>query len=389
MAEHTTTIAGFGTKAVHAGQKPDPNSGAVIIPISLSSTFAQSSPGVTHGYEYARTGNPTRNAFEDNIAALEGGKHGVAFASGLAATTTFLHIFKTGDHVVSIDDVYGGTNRYFSRICNPHAGLEFSFVDLSVNGVFEAAIKPNTKLVWIESPTNPTLKIVDIKHITQIAHEKGLLVVVDNTFASPYFQRPLELGADVVVHSVTKYLNGHSDVVMGVIVTNNEEIYKKLKFLQNGMGGIPSPFDSFLAIRGTKTLHLRMKEHEKNALHLAKYLEAHPKIQKVVYPGLPSHPHHELAKKQMYGYGGIVTIYIKGGIAESRKFLENLKIFALAESLGGVESLADHPAIMTHASVPVDQRTKLGITDNLVRLSVGVEDVQDLQNDLEHALSAF
>jgi len=267
--------------------------------------------------------------------------------------------------------------------------LEFSFVDLSVNGVFEAEIKPNTKLVWIESPTNPTLKLVDIKHIAHIAHEKGLLVVVDNTFASPYFQRPLELGADIVVHSVTKYLNGHSDVVMGVIVTNNEEIHKKLKYLQNGMGGIPSPFDSFLAIRGTKTLHLRMKEHEKNALQLAKYLEAHPKIQKVIYPGLPSHPQHELAKKQMFGYGGIVTIYIKGGIAESRKFLENLKIFALAESLGGVESLADHPTIMTHASVPADQRAKLGITDNLVRLSVGVEDVQDLQNDLEHALSSF
>jgi len=374
---------------VHAGQKPDPNTGAVIIPISLSSTFAQTSPGVTHGYEYARTGNPTRNAFEDNVAALEGGKHGVAFASGLAATTTFLHTFKTGDHIISVDDVYGGTNRYFSRICTPHAGLEFSFIDLSVEGTFEAQIKSNTKLVWIESPTNPTLKLIDIKHITQIAHEKGLLVVVDNTFASPYFQRPLELGADIVLHSVTKYLNGHSDVVMGVIVTNNEEIFKKLKFLQNGMGGIPSPFDSFLAIRGTKTLHIRMKEHEKNAIQLAKYLEAHPKIQKVIYPGLPSHPQHELAKKQMYGYGGIITIYIKGGIKESRKFLENLKIFALAESLGGVESLADHPVIMTHASVPAEQRAKLGITDNLVRLSVGVEDVHDLQHDLEHALASI
>jgi len=384
---HAEDFAGWATKAIHAGQPHDPNTGAVIFPISVSSTFAQASPGVNKGFEYARTGNPTRNAFEQCVAAVEGGKHGLAFASGLAATTTLLHLFSSGDHIVCIDDVYGGTNRYFNRICAPHSGIKFSMVDVNDPAKLEEAITPQTKLIWLETPTNPTLKICDIRAIADRAHKSNILVLVDNTFMSPYFQRPLELGADIVLHSVTKFINGHSDVVMGVIATNSDDLNKRLRFLQNGMGAVPSPFDCFLAMRGLKTLHVRMREHEKNAMAIARFLEAHPKIEKVIYPGLPSHPQHEIAKKQMSGFGGMITIYLKGGLDESRIFMENLKLFALAESLGGVESLVDHPGIMTHASVPLEQRAKLGIKDNLIRFSCGIEDLNDLIADLTQALN--
>jgi len=309
----------------------------------------------------------------------------LAFASGLSATTTITHLLKTGDHVVSIDDVYGGTRRYFTRIAS-HFGVSFSFVDFSTPGLLESTITEKTKMIWLETPTNPLLKITDIRAVSAIAKARGITFVVDNTFMSPYFQNPLDLGADIVVHSVTKYINGHSDVVMGVALTNNSEIYERLKFLQNGIGAVPSAFDCFLAIRGMKTLHVRMREHERNATQISKYLEAHPLVERVVYPGLASHPQHELAKKQMKGFGGMVTFFIKGGIAESRAFLENIKIFALAESLGGVESLIELPSVMTHASVPAEERAKLGITDNLIRLSVGIEDVNDLIADIEQAL---
>lgn len=376
----------FGTKAIHAGQTADQVSGAVIIPISLSTTFQQPSPGVNKGFEYARTGNPTRDAFEKNVAALENGKYGLAYASGLAATANILHLLQHGDELIVGDDVYGGTNRYFNRVLAPFAGIKPVFVDFNEEGAFEKAFNEKTKLVWIETPTNPTLKIFDIRAVAEKAHASQLIVVVDNTFASPYFQRPLDLGADIVMHSVTKYLNGHSDVVMGIVATNRDDLYTRLKYLQNAVGCIPSPFDSFLAIRGTKTLHVRMQRHEENAKKIATFLEGHPKVQRVLYPGLPSHPQHELAKKQMSGFSGMITFFIKGGIAESKRFLEALKIFALAESLGGVESLAEHPAIMTHASVPAEQRAKLGIDDTLVRLSVGIEDGDDLLNDIKNAL---
>jgi len=379
---------GFGTKAIHSGQGPDPVSGAVMPPISLSTTFAQPSPGVNKGYEYSRTGNPTRNQYEANVAALEGGKYGLAFASGSASTATILAMYGPGDHVITVDDVYGGTNRYFNKVSAIASGLKFTFADLSKEGELEKAFTDKTKLVWVETPTNPTLKVIDIQRAATIAHQKGALLVVDNTFLSPYFQKPLELGADIVVHSVTKYINGHSDVVGGVVITSNEEVHKKLRFLQNALGAVPSPFDSFLVMRGIKTLHVRMREHEKNALAVAQFLEQHPKVQSVRYPGLPSHPHHELAKKQQSGFGGMVTFWLKGGLSESRRFLENLHIFTCAESLGGVESLAEHPAIMTHASVAAEERQKLGIHDNMCRLSVGIEDVQDLLADLTRALNA-
>lgn len=385
----TNSFKHFGTDAIHAGQEHDPVTGAVIIPISLSSTFAQKSPGVRYpaNYEYARTSNPTRKAFEDCIAKLENGKHGLAFSSGLGATTTLMHMLTAGDHVISVDDVYGGTQRYFRTIATKF-GLEFSFVDFNANGGkdLENAFKKNTKLVWLETPSNPTLTIFDIAKTAELAHKHGALLVVDNTFASPYFQRPLDLGADIVLHSVTKFLNGHSDVVMGAVVTSSDEVYDKLKYLQNSMGAIPSPFDSFLALRGLKTLHVRMQRHEENAKVVAAFLNEHPKIRKVTYPGLESHPQHELAKKQMTGFGGMITFYIDGGIDQARQFLENLKVIALAESLGGVESLIESPVIMTHASVPADQRAKLGIDDSMIRLSVGIEEVEDLIADVKNAL---
>jgi len=379
---------GFGTRAIHAGQQPDPITGAVCVPISLATTFVQKSPGVHTGYEYSRTGNPTRAAFEANIASIENGKYGLAFASGSATTVTIINTLKHGDHVITIDDVYGGTNRYFNKVANVVSHIEFSFIDFHKPGAFESAIKPNTKLVWLETPTNPTLKIVDIEAIARTAHQHNLIVVVDNTFASPYIQNPLDLGADIVVHSVTKYLGGHSDVVMGVLVTNNDELYTKLKFLQNSIGAIPAPFDCYMALRGVKTLHLRMREHSVNAQAVAEYLESHPAVEKVIYPGLKSHPQHDIAKKQMRAFGGMITFFLRGGLHESRVFLEHLKLFALAESLGAVESLAEHPAIMTHAAVPAEQRAILGISDNLIRLSIGVEDLKDIVGDLKAALQA-
>ncbi|MGO4551468.1 cystathionine gamma-synthase [Lysobacter sp. 2RAF19] len=378
---------GRGTLAIHAGQSPDPSTGAVMTPIYATSTYAQSSPGEHQGFEYSRTHNPTRFAYERCIAGLEGGSRGFAFASGLAATSTLLELLDTGDHVVAMDDVYGGTFRLFERVRRRSAGLDFSWVDLTDPAQFEAAIRPTTKMVWIETPTNPLLKIVDIGAIAKIAKKHGLLVVVDNTFSSPMVQRPLEHGADIVMHSATKYLNGHSDMVGGILVVgDNKELGEQLAFLQNSIGAVQGPFDSFLALRGLKTLHLRMRAHCENALALAQWLETQPAIERVVYPGLASHPHHALAKRQMDGFGGIVTIFVKGGLEASKRFCERTELFTLAESLGGVESLVNHPAIMTHASIPPERRAQLGLFDNLVRLSVGVEDLADLQADLAHAL---
>jgi len=375
---------GFSTRAIHAGQSPDPTTGAIMTPVYLTSTYVQESPGVHKGWEYTRTHNPTRRAYENCVASLEGGKFGFAFASGCAATTTVLHLLKGGDHVIAMDDMYGGTFRLFDKVLK-HDGMEFSFVDLTKVENFEKAIKSNTKMVWLETPTNPTLKLVDIKRISAIAKAKGILVAVDNTFMSPYFQRPIELGADIVVHSATKYIGGHSDVVGGVAVTSRQELADKLAFLSNSMGATQSPFDSFMCLRSLKTLPLRMKAHQENAMAIARFLESHPKVEKVIYPGLETHPQHALAKEQMHGFGGMITFHIKGGLESARKFLENVNVFSLAESLGGVESLIEHPAIMTHASVPPENRKSLGIDDSLIRLSVGVEDVQDLLHDLKVA----
>jgi cystathionine gamma-lyase len=385
---HAADDWGQGTRAIHAGQSPDPSTGAVMPPIYATSTYAQSSPGVHQGFEYSRSHNPTRFAYERCVAGLEGGTRGFAFASGLAATSTLLELLDSGDHVVAMDDLYGGSYRLFERVRRRSAGLEFSFVDLTDPAAFEAAIKPHTKLVWIETPTNPLLKIVDIAAIVQLAKRHGLLVAVDNTFASPIVQRPLALGADIVMHSATKYLNGHSDMVGGMLVVgDNAELADQLAFLQNAVGGVQGPFDSFLALRGLKTLHLRMRAHCDNALAIARHLEVHAGIEKVLYPGLPSHPQHALAQRQMQGFGGIVSVYVKGGLDAARRFCERTELFTLAESLGGVESLVNHPAIMTHASVPPERRAQLGVADNLVRLSVGVEDLADLVRDLEGALA--
>lgn len=385
-SHHSENIA---TNCVHAGVTPDVHSGAVMTPISLSSTFLQKSPGQLYpgGYEYSRSSNPTRDTFEKNVAACEGAKYGLAFASGLAATATIIMTLEKGSEVITFDDVYGGSGRYFSRIAEPHAGVSFKYVDLVEEKNFEEAITDKTKLLWIETPTNPMLKVANIAALSKIAHKHNIIVVVDNTFLSPYFQNPLKHGADIVLHSVSKYINGHSDVVMGWAGTNSDDIYKRLKFIQNGAGGIPSPFDSYLALRGMKTLAVRMKQHGKNAIRIAKFLEDHDKVEKVIYPGLESHPQHELAKKQQRGYGGVVTVILKGDIKAARAFMENLELFSLAESLGGVESLANHPAIMTHASVPIERRKKLGITDALVRLSVGIEKIEDLLEDIKNALS--
>ena len=377
----------LGTLAIHGGQSPDPSTGAVMPPIYATSTYAQSSPGVHQGFEYSRTHNPTRFAYERCVAALEGGSDGYAFASGMAATSTVLELLDSGSHVIAMDDLYGGTYRLFERVRRRSAGLDFSFVDLTDASAFEAAIRPETKMVWIETPTNPMLKIVDIEAVASIARKRGVIVVVDNTFASPILQRPLELGAHLVMHSATKYLNGHSDMIGGMVVVGDDaELAEQMTFLQNSIGAVQGPFDSFLALRGLKTLHLRMKAHCENAQALAEYLETHPAIEKVIYPGLKSHPQHELAKRQMDGSGGIISIVLKGGFEAAKHFCENTKLFTLAESLGGVESLVNHPAVMTHASVPVERRAELGITDNLVRLSVGVEDVQDLRSELASVL---
>ena len=378
---------GMGTKAIHAGQSPDPSTGAVMMPIYATSTYAQASPGQHQGYEYSRSHNPTRFAYERCVAALESGTHGYAFASGLAATSTVLELLDAGSHVICMDDVYGGTYRLFERVRRRSAGLEFSFVDLNDLDAVQAALQPNTKMIWCETPTNPLLKLVDIARLSAFAKANKLLLAVDNTFCSPILQRPLELGADLVMHSATKYLNGHSDIVGGMIVVNSPELAEQMTFLQNAVGGIQGPFDSFLALRGLKTLHLRMKAHCENAQFIAERLEAHPAVEKVAYPGLASHPQHALAKTQMHGFGGMVSVWLKGGFPEAKRFMERLELFTCAESLGGVESLANHPAVMTHASVPVERREALGVTGNLVRLSVGVEDVTDLWSDIQQALA--
>ena len=390
MTDHEQAAAqgfGLGTLAIHAGQSPDPSTGAVMTPIYATSTYVQSSPGVHQGFEYSRTHNPTRFAYERCVAALEGGSRGFAFASGLAATATVLELLDSGDHVVAMDDLYGGSYRLFERVRRRSAGLDFSFVDLTDPAAFEAAIRPNTRMVWVETPTNPTLKIVDLQAIAAIARRRGLRMVVDNTFASPMLQRPLEHGADIVVHSATKYLNGHSDMVGGMVVVGDDaELAETLAFLQNSIGAVQGPFDSFLALRGLKTLHLRMRAHCDNAQVLAEFLQTHPAIENVVYPGLQSHPQHQLAKRQMDGFGGIISIYLKGGFDAAKRFCERTELFALAESLGGVESLVNHPAVMTHASVPAERRSALGIHDNLVRLSVGVEAQDDLRGELDNVL---
>jgi cystathionine gamma-lyase len=377
----------FETLAIHAGQSPDPATGAIMTPVYLTSTYVQESPGVHKGYEYSRTQNPTRHALQDCLAALEGARHGLAFASGLAATDAILHLLEAGDHVVASDDVYGGTFRIFDKVYRRH-GLSFSYVDMSDPANVERALTPRTKLVWIESPTNPMLKIVDLAAVAAIARTHGARTVVDNTFATPYFQRPLALGIDVVAHSTTKYLNGHSDVIGGAVATNDPELYDRIKFLQNAVGGVPSPLDSFLVLRGLKTLHVRMERHAENALAVARFLEGHPQVERVTYPGLPSHPQHALARRQMTGFGGMLTFVIRGGLGAARAFLENVRIFACAESLGGVESLIEHPAIMTHASVPRETREALGIADGLIRVSAGIERADDLLADLERGLAA-
>ena len=379
---------GLGTRAIHAGQSPDPSTGAVMTPIYATSTYVQSSPGVHQGFEYSRSHNPTRFAYERCVAALEGGTQGYAFASGLAATSTVLEMFDTGSHVVCMDDVYGGTYRLFERVRRRSAGLDFDFVDLGDMDALAAAVKPNTRMIWCETPTNPMLKIVDIARLAEFARARGIVLAVDNTFSSPILQRPLEHGAHLVMHSATKYLNGHSDMVGGMIVVGDDAgLAEQMTFLQNAVGGVQGPFDSFLALRGLKTLHLRMRAHCESALQLAQWLESHPAIEKVIYPGLASHPQHALAKRQMDGFGGMISIVLKGGLEAARRFMERTELFACAESLGGVESLVNHPAIMTHASVPAERRAALGISDALVRLSVGVEDVGDLRDELQRALA--
>jgi cystathionine gamma-lyase len=378
---------GFATRCIHAGQAPDPSTGAVMPPIYTTSTYAQSSPGVHKGYDYSRTRNPTRNAWERCIADLEGGLRGFAFASGMAATSTLIELLDAGSHIVATDDLYGGTFRLFERVRRRTANLDITFSDLTTVDALNAAIRPNTRLIWIETPTNPTLRLVDIAQVAEYARKRGILTVVDNTFASPWVQRPLELGADIVVHSATKYLNGHSDMVGGVAVAANAELADKIGFLQNAIGAISGPFDSFLALRGLKTLPLRMRQASESSLEIAQWLEKHPNVTRVLYPGLPSHPQHALAKRQMKnGFSGIVTFFVKGGMEESRRFLERLRIFTIAESLGGVESLVDHPGLMTHASIPPEKRQALGIDDALIRLSVGIEDTEDLIADLDEAL---
>jgi len=380
----------IATRTIHAGQEPDPSTGAIMTPIYATSTYVQESPGKHKGFDYSRSINPTRLAYEKCVADLESGTRGWAFASGLAAMATALDALDSGSHVVASDDLYGGTFRLFEKVRRRSANLDFTFVDLTDASKFEKSIKQNTRMVWIETPSNPLLKIIDIEAIAKIAREKKIISVSDNTFATPWIQRPIESGFDMVIHSATKYLNGHSDMVGGVIVVGeNKQLADQIAFLQNSVGAIAGPFDSFLALRGLKTLALRMERHCSNALEIARWLEEHAQVKSVHYPGLKTHPQHDLARQQMRGFGGIVTIILKTDLEGTRRFLENTHLFALAESLGGVESLIDHPAIMTHASVPKDQREKLGISDSLVRLSIGVEGVRDLIDDLQFAFEAI
>ena len=356
------------------------------MPIYQTSTFAQEAVGKHRGYEYARTGNPTRAALEQCIAALEGGRHGLAFASGMAAETVIMQLLKPGDHTVAVDDLYGGTYRLFRRVLEP-MGLTFAFVDGSDQSAVERALTPQTRLVWLESPTNPLLKLVDIEAVSALAHRRQALVVVDNTFMSPYFQRPLSLGADIVVHSATKYLGGHSDLIGGTLVVNRDDLYEQLAFLQNAIGGVPGPMDAWLVLRGLKTLAVRMREHDRNARQVATFLSTHPRVERVFYPGMPDHPQRELARRQMSGFGGMISFEVKGGLESARKVVERTQLFTLAESLGGVESLIELPAVMTHASIPAETRRSHGVTDGLIRISVGLEDVADLISDLDQALA--
>jgi cystathionine gamma-lyase len=379
---------GFATRSIHAGQSPDPGTGAVMTPIYATSTYVQESPGKHKGYEYSRSQNPTRNAYERCIADLESGTAGYAFASGMAATATALELLDSGDHVIAMEDLYGGSRRLFTRVRERSAKLSFSYVDLTDPAAFEAALRPETRMLWVETPTNPLLKLVDLSALAGAARKRGILTVCDNTFASPWVQRPIEHGFDMVMHSATKYLNGHSDMVGGVLVVGeNADLRERLTFLQNAIGAVAGPFDSFLALRGLKTLALRMERHCSNALAVALFLESHPRVEKVIYPGLASHPQHGLARRQMQGFGGMVTAILKGSLDDATRFLERCEIFALAESLGGVESLIEHPAIMTHASLPPEVRARLGIGDGLIRLSVGVEDEADLLAELQAALA--
>jgi len=377
---------GFATRAIHSGQEPDPSTGAVVVPIYQTSTYAQDALGKHRGYEYSRTGNPTRAALEQCIAALEGGAHGLAFASGMAAEATVMQLLKPGDHTLAVDDLYGGSYRLFRRVLEP-MGLTFSFVDGSDLSAVEKAMTDRTRMVWVESPTNPLLKLVDINAVSKLAHARQALLVADNTFMSPYFQRPLSLGADIVVHSATKYLGGHSDVIGGTLVVNRDDLFERLAFLQNAVGGVPGPMDAWLVLRGLKTLAIRMREHDRNARLVAAFLSEHPKVARVFYPGLPKNPQRELAQRQMSGFGGMISFEVKGGLEPARHVVERTRLFTLAESLGGVESLIELPAVMTHASIPAETRRAHGVADGLVRISVGIEDVADLISDLDRALA--
>jgi cystathionine gamma-lyase len=377
----------FATRAIHVGQEPDPATGATIVPIYQTSTYTQEAPGQHKGYEYSRTANPTRTALEECVASLEGADYGLAFASGLAATIATMSLLSPGDHVVAGDDLYGGTYRLFDKVLPRTGGLEFTYADTTDPGAVEEALRPETKLLWIETPTNPMLTLSDIKELSEMAHKRGAVVAVDNTFASPYFQNPLALRADVVVHSTTKYMGGHSDVVGGVVATSNRDFYEGIKFYQNAAGAVPGPFDSWIVLRGLKTLAVRMRRHEKNALAVAEFLQDHPQVEKVNYPGLPGHPQHELAKRQMSGFSGMVSFTLIGGAEAAYAAVQKTKIFSFAESLGGVESLITHPATMTHAAIPKEKREARGVTDGLMRLSVGIEDKEDLIADLEGAIS--
>jgi len=376
----------FETRAIHAGQEPERTTGAVTVPVFQTSTYQQDAIGKPRGFEYSRTDNPTRQALEKALASLEGGEYGLAFASGVAATTAVLHLLKPGDHVVAGEDLYGGTYRLLEKVFRPW-GLHVDYVDITNPAAFAAAISSNTRMIWVETPTNPLLKIADIADLARVAGSAGALLVVDNTFASPYFQRPLEFGAHIVVHSTTKYLGGHSDVIGGAVITRLHDEYQQLKFYQNAAGAVPGPWDSWLVLRGLKTLAVRMREHERNALRLSRFLEAHPAVERVYYPGLQSHPQHELARRQMSGFSGMISLGLKGGFEAVERFVARSKLFLLGESLGGVESLVCYPPRMTHASIPSEERRRRGIHDNLLRLSVGIENSEDLEADLRHALS--
>jgi cystathionine gamma-lyase len=377
---------GFRTRAIHAGQQPDPTTGAIMTPVYLTSTFVQSSPGVTKGYEYSRSGNPTRSAYEACLASLENGRHGFAFASGCAAATTCMHLLASGDHVIACDDIYGGSFRLFRDVFEKQ-GLTFTFMDMSNPQAVATAIRPETKMVWIETPSNPLMKLIDIAAVVGIANAHALLTVVDNTFMTPYFQQPLDLGADIVLHSTTKYIGGHSDLLGGALVVNDDALAERVEFLSNAIGAVGATFDAWLYLRSLKTLAVRMEAHERNARTIAAFLDGHRRVERVLYPGLESDPGHALAQRQMSGFGGMISFYVKGTLDDARRFLEKVRVFTLAESLGGVESLIEHPAIMTHASMPKGVRDALGVSDTLIRLSVGLEDVDDLIADLDQALT--